>query len=149
MLNNFCFHVYAQKSHSLSHSFNLSFTHSRHAEQLLFSSLCSKVTVYCRKLLCFFGTSSSIPTDSHVVATTTLVSIRRANCVCCSSCRPREGSGRAKQCRMDPETECACAKRSKQFWYPSDMVLLFLIPREGSRKSSTHNLRVGWRLRLW
>ena len=63
MLNNFCFHVYAQKSlsHSLtvtlslchsfyiSHSFNLSFTHSRHAEQLLFSCLCSKVTVYSRK----------------------------------------------------------------------------------------------------
>ena len=62
MLNNFCFHVYAQKS--LSHSFafttfatfttfttfNLSFNHSRHAEQLLFSCLCSKVTVYSRKL---------------------------------------------------------------------------------------------------
>ena len=29
----------------LSHSFNLSFTHSRHAEQVLFSSLCSKVTL--------------------------------------------------------------------------------------------------------
>ena len=56
MLNNFCFHVYVQKSLSqfhtlsltltLSHSFNLSFTHSQHAEQLLFSCLCSKVTVY-------------------------------------------------------------------------------------------------------
>merc|ERR1711994_234898 len=30
---------------SLSHSFNLSFTHSRHAEQVLFSCLCSKVTL--------------------------------------------------------------------------------------------------------
>ena len=52
MLNNFCFHVYAQKS--LSHSFttfatfttfttfNLSFNHSRHAEQVLFSCLGSK-----------------------------------------------------------------------------------------------------------
>ena len=66
MLNNFCFHLYAQKSlsHShtltlslshtlslsLSHSFNLSFTHSRHAEQVLFSSLGSKVAVYRRKL---------------------------------------------------------------------------------------------------
>ena len=64
MLNNFCFHVYAQKSlshfhtlslsHShtlaLSHSFNLSFNHSRHAEQVLFSSLCSKVAVYSRKM---------------------------------------------------------------------------------------------------
>ena len=30
---------------TLSHSFNLSFTHSRHAEQLLFSCLCSKVTL--------------------------------------------------------------------------------------------------------
>ena len=28
-----------------THSFNLSFTHSRHAEQLLFSCLCSKVAV--------------------------------------------------------------------------------------------------------
>ena len=55
MLNNFCFHVYAQKS--LSHSFTfttfatfttftLSFTLSQHAEQLLFSCLCSKVAVY-------------------------------------------------------------------------------------------------------
>ncbi len=59
MMNNFCFHVSAQKSlsHSLSlsHSFNLSFTHSRHAEQLLFSSLCSKLSVYSQKLQCFFG----------------------------------------------------------------------------------------------
>ena len=43
ILNNFCFHVYAQKS--LSHSHTLSFTHSPHAEQLLFSCLCSKVTL--------------------------------------------------------------------------------------------------------
>ena len=60
MLNNFCFHVYAQNllSHfltltvtiSLSHSFNLSFNHSRHAEQVLFSSLCSKFAVNRRKL---------------------------------------------------------------------------------------------------
>ena len=60
MLNNFCFHVYAQKS--LSHSFTtfatftifttftLSFTLSQHAEQVLFSSLCSKVAVYSRKM---------------------------------------------------------------------------------------------------
>ena len=41
-----------QSSHSLnphnlsiSHSINLSFTHSQHAEQLLFSCLCSKVTL--------------------------------------------------------------------------------------------------------
>ena len=68
MLNNFCFHVYAEKSlshyhtlslsHSLtltlSHSFSLSFSHSRHAEQLLFSCLCSKVTVYSWKWQCFF-----------------------------------------------------------------------------------------------
>ena len=51
VLNNFCFHVYAQNllSHfltlTLSHSFTLLFTHSRHAEQLLFSCLCSKVTL--------------------------------------------------------------------------------------------------------
>ena len=31
---------------TLSHSFNLSFTHSRHTEQLLFSCLCSKVAVF-------------------------------------------------------------------------------------------------------
>ena len=43
ILNNFCFHVNAQKS--LSHSLIHSFTHSRHAEQFLFSCLCSKVTL--------------------------------------------------------------------------------------------------------
>merc|ERR1711994_584324 len=67
MLNNFCFHVYAQKSLShfhtltlsLSHSFNVSFNHSRHAEQVLFSSLSSKYAVYSRKLQCFFLTSSA------------------------------------------------------------------------------------------
>ena len=66
MLNNFCFYVYAQKS--LSHSFTfttfaafttfttftLSFNHSQHAEQVLFSSLCWKLNVYCWKLQCFF-----------------------------------------------------------------------------------------------
>ena len=68
MLNNFCFHVYAQKSlshsltftlshshsFSLSHSFNLSFTHSRHAEQLLFPCLGSNVTLYRWKCQWFF-----------------------------------------------------------------------------------------------
>ena len=34
-----------QISLSLSHSFTLSFTHSQHAEQLLFSCLCSKITL--------------------------------------------------------------------------------------------------------
>ena len=34
---------------SFSHSHSLSFTHSRHTEQLLFSCLCSKVTVYRQK----------------------------------------------------------------------------------------------------
>ena len=73
MLNNFCFHLYAQKSlshshaltltHSLSlsHSLNLSFNHSWHAEQVLFSCLGSKVAVYCRKLQWSFFTSSSPP----------------------------------------------------------------------------------------
>ena len=46
------------KSHShalsLSHSFNLSFNHSWHAEQVLFSSLCSKFAVYRWKLQCIF-----------------------------------------------------------------------------------------------
>ena len=73
MLNNFCFHVYAQNllshfltptlshshSFSLSHSFNLSFNHSRHAEQVLFSSLCSKVAVIAENCNGFFWTSSS------------------------------------------------------------------------------------------
>ena len=68
MLKNFCFHLYAQKSlsrshtltltHSLSlslsHSLNLSFNHSRHAEEVLFSCLGSKVAVYSRKLQWFF-----------------------------------------------------------------------------------------------
>ena len=70
MLNNFCFHLYAQNSlsHShtltlslshtlslsLSHSLNLSFNHSWHAEQVLFSCLGSKVAVYSRKLQWFF-----------------------------------------------------------------------------------------------
>ena len=39
---------------SLSHCFNLSFNHSRHAEQFLFSCLCSKLTVYRRKLQWIF-----------------------------------------------------------------------------------------------
>ena len=60
MLNNCCFHVYAQKSLSpltlsLSHYLILSFTLCRHAEQLLSSCLCSKVTVYSRKLQWFFS----------------------------------------------------------------------------------------------
>ena len=83
VLNNFCFHVYAQNllshfltltlshshSFSLSHSFNLSFNHSRHAEQVLFSSLCSKFAVYRRKLQCFFldsHSSSTLSTDIRV-----------------------------------------------------------------------------------
>ena len=60
MMNHFGFHVSFQSSQSripakrmseirqkltLSHSFSLSFTHSRHNEQLLFSCLCSKVTL--------------------------------------------------------------------------------------------------------
>ena len=43
----------------LSHT--LSFNHSRHAEQVLFSSLCWKLTVYCWKLQWFFWTSSTSP----------------------------------------------------------------------------------------
>ena len=36
-----------------------------------------------------------------------------------------------------------------QFWEPSNIVLIFLKPREGGKKICTHNLHVGWRLRLW
>ena len=65
MLNNFYFHLYAQKS--LSHSVNLSFTHSRHAEQVLFSSLCSKVAVNRRKLQwVFFYLLTTRSTDIRV-----------------------------------------------------------------------------------
>ena len=76
-MNNFCFHPYAQKSLSHSHaltithslslslsnSFNLSFNHSRYAQQVLFSSLCSKVAVYSRKLqwIFFDHTHSTLP----------------------------------------------------------------------------------------
>ena len=82
MLNNFCFHVYAQKSHS--HSLTFSFSHSlahsptlskfaillslsRHAKQLLFSCRCSKVTVYSRKLQCFFFTTAPSPVSLGVI----------------------------------------------------------------------------------
>ena len=37
-----------------------------HAEQLLFSCLCSKVAVYSRKLQCFFGTASSSPSPASL-----------------------------------------------------------------------------------
>ena len=60
MLNNFCFHVYAQKCWvvrlSSGQVVRLSYCQGRslgHAEQLLFSCLGSKVTVYSRKLQCF------------------------------------------------------------------------------------------------
>ena len=48
----------------------------------------------------------SIPTGSHVMVTTTLVTIWRANCVhvCSSSCRPRKVSGGAKRCWVDTIT---------------------------------------------
>ena len=72
-------------------------------------------------------TCAPIPTDSHVVATTTLVSIRRANCVCSSSCRPREGSRGAKQCWVDPETECACAKHFIALLLPSQNLKSVLV----------------------
>ena len=72
MLNNFCFHLYPQNSlsHSLtlsqsltltlthSHTFNLSFNHSRHAEQFLFSCLGSKVTFIGENCNGFFLTTS-------------------------------------------------------------------------------------------
>ena len=56
MLNKFCFHLYAQKSPSHFHTLTLSHSHtlSRHAEQLLFSCLGSKVAVYSRKWQWFF-----------------------------------------------------------------------------------------------
>ena len=53
-------------SHSHSHSFTLLFTHSWHAEQLLFSSLCSKFAVYRRKLQCFFLDLNTLSCDIRV-----------------------------------------------------------------------------------
>ena len=86
-----------------------------HAEQLLFSCLCSKVAYV-----------KSIPTDSHVVATTTLVTIRRANCVCRSSRGPREEQnnvgwlpklnwGFARAGEEHYTTECACTEPQISF----------------------------------
>ena len=74
MLNNFCFHLYAQKS--LSHSHTLislshltlsshSFTHSWHAEQLLFSCLCWKVTLSLSHSLTLTLSHSHTLTLSH------------------------------------------------------------------------------------
>ena len=40
-----CHSLSLTHTHTLSQSLNLSFTHSQHAEQLLFSCLCSKVTL--------------------------------------------------------------------------------------------------------
>ena len=74
MLNNFCFHVYAQKwvfvimSHVACHMSHVTCDMSHvkclgwslgHAEQLLFSCLCSNVAVYGWKLQWFFGDLSS------------------------------------------------------------------------------------------
>ena len=47
---------------SLSHYFTLSFTHSRHAEQLLFSRLCPKIRSKTYKI--FLEASSDHPTYS-------------------------------------------------------------------------------------
>ena len=68
------FHVSAQKSLSHSHTlsmshsdcFTLSFTHSRHSEQLLFSFLCSKVGFYVLELkmsMGFFDSLITRPTE--------------------------------------------------------------------------------------
>ena len=60
VLNNFCFHVYAQKS--LSHSLTVSFTHSWHAQQLLFLCLCSKVTLSLSLSHCLIHSLSTCST---------------------------------------------------------------------------------------
>ena len=89
MLNNFCFHVYAQKS--LSHTFafttfatsttfttfNLSFNHSRHAEQVLFSSLCSKVTLTLSHSL-----TRSLPPSHLTLSLTHLLTLDMLNNFC-------------------------------------------------------------------
>ena len=46
-------------------TFNLSFNHSRHAEQFLFSSLCSKVAGYCKNCNGFFLTPASRELGVH------------------------------------------------------------------------------------
>ena len=63
--NQECFEKLEKLSISLFSLLSLlSLTLSRHAEQLLFSCLGSKGTVYSRKLQCFFGTS---PVTLHVI----------------------------------------------------------------------------------
>ena len=56
-----------------SHSHTLSFTLSRHAEQLLSSCLCSKVTVYSRKLQCFLAGNQLYDWQTHGVLTLTMM----------------------------------------------------------------------------
>ena len=74
MLNNFCFHVYAQKwvfvimSHvacHMSHVKCLSWSLG-HAEQFLFSCLCSNIAVYGCKRQCFFFDTTTLSCDSWV-----------------------------------------------------------------------------------
>ena len=59
MLNNFCFHGYAEKSHSHTLALSHSHTLSRHAEQVLFLSLCSKLTVIAENCNDFFWTAAT------------------------------------------------------------------------------------------
>ena len=63
-INNFCFHVYAQKYLQLCHMLYVKcFCWSLgHAKQLLFAYLCSNVTVYGWKCQCFLFPSSATAT---------------------------------------------------------------------------------------
>ena len=51
---------------------------------------------------------TSIPTGSHVMATTTLVSIGRANCVSSTSRGPRE----VQPCPMAPKTDLTTTRQT-------------------------------------
>ena len=134
------------KSHSLtlsfSHSFTLSFSLSQHAEQLLFSCLCSKLSVYSRKLQCFFLPPHPIPSGIHVVATTTLVAIDRTNCVCCTSRGPREVQNCGRWLpKLNAHAQSVLGTIQHCF-APLDT-------SRGDETCSTHNLCGQWRPRLW
>ena len=85
-----------------------------------------------------------ISTGIHVVATTTLVSIRRANCVCAT---PVAALARALEEQNNvgwipkPFAHAHSVSGSTQHCFAS------LEPLQG-RQEELHNSRVGWRLRL-
>ena len=86
--------LFHSHSFSLSHSFILSFNHSRHAKQVLFSSLCWKLAVYCWKLQCFFLDSHSTLScyfRSHRAGSQLKIKILCQKILCCETFLARPG----------------------------------------------------------